>query len=935
MQADFCIARRAAAVKRLKFFGVDIALKSMLNFADSTKPAPCALADWLVGRFRAALEARPPILGATVVLPTAAAARAAREEFYAAVERAGYAGAADIAFTTLEKLVAERLNGRRILSGLADIAVWTRVLESAGGGGFENLFPSGVPTRDDCAAFAVRIVALQSALAENFHTINSASKKLSQTADSAKWEELAVLERRHYAAAKSLGYETRTEALLDVFSDFAETERTYIAAAILDSSGIFRRFAESLGGRLEVVVFDDHSRENCFNEYGIPNAENLKISPEISDENIFVCQSTSDEAQLAARLAKSYGADAPNVLEVACEQVSAAAVFKSEFGKLGVCAEFSGGDNLANSALGRLLARLGALAESGDFRAFADICRNPYFAAKYFAPDWSAEDFFADLDNICQSAVPADMRSAADFLRGANAAAAGIKSPENAMSVLASASEIVERLGNGGGAEIAEIVGEMAQAYFAAQARSDREARAYSLFRRVAAELSECPENTFTVRDCLGFFSDALARENYSGGGSDCAAVNLTNWIEIFWSRRPHILLADMNEGVVPLAEPEILLVNDAVRNALGLRNRDDRRARDAYMLRRLSSCHSAGGRRISIIVPKTNTVSDPLTPSPLLLAQCDLPARINLFFSDSQPRLATPHFVAPWKYRAPVRRFSGVLSVSALRLFKSSPWLFYLEHVLKARKYDAGREEMDASQFGTLFHGVLEKFAKSDVADSADASEIFEYFSQTLGRLARAMFGKSPRAQIRLQLENLRGRLFYVAQVQAQRRAQGWRIAETERKFAFDEGGFSFGGRIDRIDVRESDGAREIAVLDYKTADKIDDDFVKKAHVKSNGEWVNLQLPLYMHAAREMFAGARISCGYFLAPKDAAATRVSMWEDFDESLEVSAMEEAVKIAGEIAECRFEPHGGTDFDYCADVFGFPHSQLEKLVEFCK
>ena len=155
----------------------------MLNFADSTKPAPCALADWLVGRFRVALEARPPILGATVVLPTAAAARAAREEFFAAVERAGYAGAADISFTTLEKLVAKRLDGRRILSALADIAIWTRVLESAGGGGFENLFPSGVPTRDDCAAFAARIAALQSALAENFHTITSASKKLSQTAD--------------------------------------------------------------------------------------------------------------------------------------------------------------------------------------------------------------------------------------------------------------------------------------------------------------------------------------------------------------------------------------------------------------------------------------------------------------------------------------------------------------------------------------------------------------------------------------------------------------------------------------------------------------------------------------------------------------------------------------------------------------------------------
>lgn len=92
---------------------------------------------------------------------------------------------------------------------------------------------------------------------------------------------------------------------------------------------------------------------------------------------------------------------------------------------------------------------------------------------------------------------------------------------------------------------------------------------------------------------------------------------------------------------------------------------------------------------------------------------------------------------------------------------------------------------------------------------DSADPAEIFEFLSPRLDSLALAEFGSRPRAQVRMQLENLRARLRRAAEVQAARRADGWRITDTEREFSFSEGGFEFAGRIDRIDARESGGGR------------------------------------------------------------------------------------------------------------------------------
>jgi ATP-dependent helicase/nuclease subunit B len=69
--------------------------------------------------------------------------------------------------------------------------------------------------------------------------------------------------------------------------------------------------------------------------------------------------------------------------------------------------------------------------------------------------------------------------------------------------------------------------------------------------------------------------------------------------------------------------------------------------------------------------------------------------------------------------------------------------------------------------------------------------------------------------------------------------------------------------GRIDRID-RHADG--RWFIFDYKTGDSSTDP--EKAH-RHDGEWIDLQLPLYRHIARSLGVGGDVQLGYLRLPRD------------------------------------------------------------------
>ena len=96
--------------------------------------------------------------------------------------------------------------------------------------------------------------------------------------------------------------------------------------------------------------------------------------------------------------------------------------------------------------------------------------------------------------------------------------------------------------------------------------------------------------------------------------------------------------------------------------------------------------------------------------------------------------------------------------------------------------------------------------------------------------------------------------------------------------------------GSIDRIDQHE-DGS--FCLLDYKSVSSLRDP--AKVHLKDD-VWVDLQLPLYVHLARQRIGAARVHGGYVCLGPDEKTTRFQDWEGLAD-LVPSALERASEIA--------------------------------------
>jgi hypothetical protein len=257
------------------------------------------------------------------------------------------------------------------------------------------------------------------------------------------------------------------------------------------------------------------------------------------------------------------------------------------------------------------------------------------------------------------------------------------------------------------------------------------------------------------------------------------------------------------------------------------------------------------------------------------------------------------------------VERPIECLPVTAFGAYLACPYRFYLAHVLRLRAIDDAAEELDGGAFGTLAHEVLHAFGNHDDRDATDPDRIAELLTTLLDRHAAQRFGDDPPPAVRVQIEQLRHRLRAFAGCQADWAEKGWRIRMVERQaegeaaaLTVDGEPFRLTGRIDRIDVHE-DG-RHLAVFDYKTGDKIDPP--EKAHRRYDGEWVDLQLPLYRRLLPALGyepAHHRVQLGYIRLPRKASEVDLAL-ADWGEDDLARAEEVAAAVIRAVREERFD-----------------------------
>ena len=863
------------------------------------------------------------------LVPTAYAERTLRLMLLSTAQKRGCAAVSGIKILTVEsfinRLAAEL--GARAATHTQKTAAWLRALKSSR---TPCIFANGTPQNQYLGETAAEHDTLKSAHADNAADFRWVAEKLAGSpADSPKfetdiWRELAALENSYRKNLADAGLQCPFDILAKTVECAAPQFNTIVVCAHPDVPSFMERLLDNAGktARIITLIPDEDARAEDFDKLGRPRGhfENAEIA--LTPRNAFAFDSIADEASAAAHLAGEYGAQAYLKLAIACEQTQSARIFGRAFEKAGcaVAARCRMRKTHAETAVGKLFAAAEALALSPAFSRFFDFIQNPLVSAHLSGNSaQTAREIIRAADEMRENRVPPSVSAALEIIKNTG---------HKFSDVFAEAARIARNITSKGAKAAAMTVSALCQNLPAPVPPAEAEAAA--ALEKCAADLQPfggefSPEEEFSI------MSAALGARQSLPENSDTPSIILQNWLEIFWSSAPHVLLCDMNEGVVPMPENGGQFMTDSLRQRLGLKNSQSRKWRDAYMLKTLIATRPDG--RAAVLYSAHAADESPLMPSRILMQAKNLPERVEFLLSPPPKTVGGASVPARIKLRAKARLGeSFTMSASAFKSYLDSPLSFYFKYVLRAAEVQPEKSELDAMQFGVIFHETLRRWALSKYAPSTNADEISKYLEGELGNVARERFAGELSAQTRIQLVSMRQRLRALAKVQALRAADGWLVWETpERPFKTEIGGAKITGVIDRIDYNERLGA--FAVIDYKTRDKFQSGIARKSHIKQTRdggiEWLDMQLPIYTVAARQITGAKRIVASLFVAPTDASSTGIDDWEISPEELE-SAVAKMREIIEQIRAGNFASDIEPKYELFPDTFNMSPKTMTEL-----
>jgi hypothetical protein len=223
--------------------------------------------------------------------------------------------------------------------------------------------------------------------------------------------------------------------------------------------------------------------------------------------------------------------------------------------------------------------------------------------------------------------------------------------------------------------------------------------------------------------------------------------------------------------------------------------------------------------------------------------------------------------------------------------------------------------------------HEVLEDWGRDEEArDLMKSKSLADWLNTRLDQVIAQWYGPRPNLALQLQTAALKQRFAWFAEVQCERRAEGWQVIEVEKEFTLEmEGNFVLRGKIDRIDHNPTTNAW--MMWDYKSGKltgkvaaqhckSISARTVLPAHLQDDPRltflgadskpqlWTNLQLPLYAAAHQTAeFPGV----GYIAMGDASDQIRFDAWENFEPSIAESAKSCAQMILDHITAGHFWP----------------------------
>ena len=438
--------------------------------------------------------------------------------------------------------------------------------------------------------------------------------------------------------------------------------------------------------------------------------------------------------------------------------------------------------------------------------------------------------------------------------------------------------------------------------------------------------------------------ADKKSYENYAGTTCD-----LLGWMELMYEDSPELYLIGMHEDEVPEFRGDDPFLPDSFRESIGMQSGANYYARDSYLFHSLVQSR----KKTHIIISKLSESNEPKTPSRILLRSSgqELASRVQKLFGDPQLESENPSsWKRDWQLKVPEvlnpydpkqialsdsddeNNSIRSLSPSALKDYLHCPFRFFLKRVVRMKRYNANKCEMNALDFGLLVHAIVESFGKDEtIRDSTSAKEIQSYFDDQLTKELFNRYGAYPNLAIKMQAEIAKSRLHKLATMQADEAEQGWRIIDVElnvgvkeNDIPWDINGHPIIMQVDRVEKHQHTG--ELRVLDYKTSGMSESPITahisnlkpdenrpicgnllpKAPRSKSERCWKNLQLPIYAWFIQHHYKTDEIpSIGYINLPKTISESSFSIWEDFDETLLESAQEWTINTIKKIQQNEF------------------------------
>jgi len=613
-----------------------------------------------------------------VIVPTKQAGRRLREALALAAS-AKNSALLPPEILTPDVFLAQATREEALASDVEVLTAWGQVLDGIHFDRFRALLPSQTSKSTNWRlGLARRLVELRADLGEAGLDFADVSEAVADTAfEPLRWKQLAELERAYLEQLASIEkcdpLRTRRAAARN-FQPRASI-RKIILAATPDAQALPLAALESATECVEVAVwiYGEPDAPELFDRWGRPLTEAWTQRALPLEQWGCRLQSTADSAQMADRTVELVRPHPPEAVAIGTVDAQVAPALADALQHQSIPSFNPEGEPLTQSDIGRLTDLICEFVEEPNTRVVRSLLQHPdiwTWLQSEHGLDPPQRTILQQLDQLFQDHLVPDLegilyfaarKEAFQWIHRAALALDAILSP------LKAAPDFARTL--------AAVLKQIYQSQILTSQGKDSETRneRAQALRALIDQFVACEANFKQVASdwTRTAFRQQLARKRvYPERPRE--AHDLLGWLELLWNDAPHLILAGMNEGVVPESVVGDAFLPDSLRAELGLRTNARRFARDAYLLEALCRRRSDSRGRIDLLVPQRGSDQTPQKPSRLLfLTESDhLLARVRTLFEESTVRPGSARHAVPWTFTPPQLPLPTRLSVSALKSY-------------------------------------------------------------------------------------------------------------------------------------------------------------------------------------------------------------------------------------------------------------------------